>query len=98
MYSSQLDRNLSYRSPSSQHPPLRKMIITDVFPFIVKIIKYCMVLFAVVEYAKGFVSEAESTDPADRDVTIERRSNALVFIGGNPNHPPRKNHRRRWLP
>lgn len=47
------------------------MIITDVFPFIVMIIKYCMVIFAVVEFAKGFVSEAESTHPADRDVNIE---------------------------
>ena len=48
------------------------MIITDVFPVIVKIIKYCMVIFAVVEFAKGFVSEAESTDPADRDIESEQ--------------------------
>ncbi len=48
------------------------MIIPDVFPVIVK---HCMVLLAIVEFAKGFakgfVSEAESTDPADRDVETE---------------------------
>jgi hypothetical protein len=58
------------------------MIITDVFPVIVKIvkiIKYCTVLFAVVEFAKGFVSEAESTDPADLDVTTESSGQCADF-------------------
>jgi hypothetical protein len=61
--------------------PYSKMNITDVLPVIV--------LFAVVEFAKGFAegffsSEAESTNPADLDVNTESSGQCAVVHRRKP--------------